>query len=299
MKVYFHLGIHKTASTFLQKEIFPKLDNFKFIDRANFKELKNYILYTDDFVFKIENAKDILSKILQGNKKDIIISDEEFYGNPFLGAIDRKRNIDRIINIFGSDLHLLIFIRNQFDLVDSFYNQYVKTGGTAGFVDFCSYSKYPFIFNSNYFLYYEYLNYVKSKVPDNKLKIFLFEDFINSKRDSINEILNYFDLETDKIFEYEDDVVNKSLPRSNIPLMRFFNKFTKSSKEPFLLLNVIFHKIIQKILITFKFSFIKKNKYQIQDEEFRNAIMESNHKLIQLCENLAISEYDYPTKNNK
>ena len=47
MKIYIHIGIHKTGSSFLQKEFFSKYKNeILFIDRANLLEFKSYILHT-------------------------------------------------------------------------------------------------------------------------------------------------------------------------------------------------------------------------------------------------------------
>ena len=52
MEVYVHLGIHKTGSSFLQKEFFPKYDGkICFLNRSELSQFKAYVLTTDDFDF--------------------------------------------------------------------------------------------------------------------------------------------------------------------------------------------------------------------------------------------------------
>src|SRR5690554_5449619 len=122
MMVFFHLGMHKTGSTLLQKLVFPKYKNAYNVTRKDFSELKKYILYTDDFEFDPSVGRDIFNRIKGVGQNDkIIISDEEFYGNPYWATMDRKRNIDRIVNIFKQDVYFLLFIKNQAGLINSLY----------------------------------------------------------------------------------------------------------------------------------------------------------------------------------
>lgn len=64
MKVVFHLGIHKTASTFFQKNVFPKMENTFFMNRSMFRDLKIYILYENDFSFDPLLGRELFKKIL-------------------------------------------------------------------------------------------------------------------------------------------------------------------------------------------------------------------------------------------
>lgn len=297
MYVLFHLGIHKTASTLLQQEVFPKIPNCLFLTREWSSELKRYILYTDDFDFCPNEAFNIFMKILKHNKtksyNTIIISDEEYYGNPYWGAIDRKRNISRIIETFGENVRFLILIRNQYDLLNSLYNQYIKTGGTATFKQFTSHRKFPLIIQSGYFKYDKYLEYIINKTSRNRLKILLFEEFIKNKKLMIQNIILY--LNSNSVIEIKlNKVVNSSLHNRVIPIMRFFNKITKSPKEPFLFLNFLAHNLIRRLLLNVNMKLLKNRKYIIDDRNFLDEINKSNNNLKQLFDDLNIEKYNYP-----
>lgn len=61
MEVYIHLGIHKTGSSFLQKEFFPKYEGeLCFLDRSKLSEFKAYVLNADDFEFDANKAMGFL-----------------------------------------------------------------------------------------------------------------------------------------------------------------------------------------------------------------------------------------------
>lgn len=299
MKIIFHLGIHKTASTFWQKSIFTNLKNCLFLDRYKSREFKRYILYTDDFEFDSKIAYDLFTKITNENIRQeqdtIIISDEEYYGNPYLGAVDRKRNIDRILKTFEKNVYFLIFLRNQTSLIESIYNQYIKTGGTATFNSFISYQKYPLITQSNYFKYNEYLKYLIQNVSKNNVSVHLFEEFKNNKPHVIEKICNNLNLYLEIKTENEK-IVNFSLSNTFLGPMRIFNKITKSPKEPFLLLPSSVHYLVRRVFLYLSNYFRNKSTRKKSDEYefFVNGIKESNQELLQLIPSLDITGYNYP-----
>ena len=45
-KIFFHVGLAKTGSTFLQKNFFPKLKNIKYISTHKYKRCINIIKKT-------------------------------------------------------------------------------------------------------------------------------------------------------------------------------------------------------------------------------------------------------------
>ena len=297
MRIIFHLGVHKTASTFFQKNVYPFILNSLFLDREKAKEFKKYVLYADDFEFDEKKAYalfiQIRDKYLKEEHNAIIMSDEEYYGNPYLGALDRKRNIDRIINTFSKNVHFLIFLRNQNDLIESLYNQYIKTGGTANPKSFISYQKYPLIFQNNYFFYDKYLKYIINQVSENNLYIHLFEDFRKNKLITIEKICTELNLEISNNIDIKRSI-NSSLDNNLIGTMRFFNNFIKSPKEPFLLLPILLHLFVKNFLL--KVSFFLKSKRNLihGDEIFMEEIKTSNKELENSFPYLDLIKYDYP-----
>lgn len=299
MKIYLHLGIHKTGSSFLQKEFFSKYNDQQtlYIDRANLSDFKGYILHTDDFAFEVEKALEIFNSIISkfGPCNRIVLSDEEFYGNPFMGVLDRKRNIDRLIKVFGDSLSVMIFIRNQQLLLDSLYKQYVKTGGTADFNNFINYKRYPLFFNIDYLKYDNYLNYLNRALGQNRIKIFLYEEFIKDKQKILREIDSFVRKEVSNYeFSPSNDIrVNSSLKSGNVPIMRFLNKFSKSPKEPFLLFSIFSHKVIRKVLVKLSFELLNKRKFFLTNELSIEEIKVSNYNLKKQFNELKIEENSY------
>lgn len=298
MKVYIHLGIHKTGSSFLQKEFFSKYkDGSLYVGRSDLTDFKRYILYTDDFEFQPAEGLKIFETIVNrlGSCDRVVLSDEEFYGNPFVGILDRKRNIDRLIKVFGTSLYVLILIRNQQSLLNSLYNQYIKTGGTASFKKFLNHKKYPLNFNLDYLKYDKYLSYIRSRIGERKLDVYLYEEFLESKSEVLMRITHFI---TEKN-EVELNVpnpnkrINTSLKNGNIPMMRFFNKFIKSPKEPFLFLNIIFHKTLKGVILKLNFNVFGKRNYFLTDEADIKEIGMSNLRLKEEFKGLNIEKHKY------
>ncbi|WP_299096510.1 hypothetical protein [uncultured Winogradskyella sp.] len=298
MEVYIHLGIHKTGSSFLQKEFFPKYEGeLCFLDRSKLSQFKAYVLNADDFEFDANKAMGFFKDALGENfdRERVVVSDEEFYGNPYMASIDRKRNFDRLFAIFGNTLNCVVFLRNQQSLLNSLYNQYVKTGGTASFDKFLSYKKYPLNFSLSYLIYDKYISYLKKVLKDDRIKVYLYEDFLENKLETLND-LNYFITNNQKEFSLTVDPnrkVNSSLKNGNIPLLRLINKLTSSPKEPFLLLSLNFHKIIRRVFLRLNFSFGKPRKYVLISSIDTKRISDSNKRLKSICPELDLSKHGY------
>jgi len=298
MEVYVHLGIHKTGSSFLQKVFFPHYTNeVCFLDRAKLASFKEYVLNEDDFEFDKTKALKLFNEALGANQScnKVVISDEEFYGNPYLAVLDRKRNFDRLCEIFGKSLKVILFLRNQENLLNSLYNQYVKTGGTASFKAFLNYKKYPLNFRVSYLLYDKYVDYLIKSLGREKVKIYLYEEFMEDKSEVLSDMNKFITNTSDELLGFSnfDKKVNASLKNGNIPFLRVINKFTSSPKEPFLLLGLNFHKVIRRVFLKLKFNLSKNKKYKLILSDDTKIIRDSNVKLDVLCLGLDLSKHGY------
>ena len=112
-----HIGLGKCGSTFLQEEIFPKLEK---------KFNTNYIkIYKNDF-FNIKK-KEVKNSVFENIKNiedllpnDFIISRENLFSKNWEFA-HMDRNFECIKNNFSNDTVILIIIRNPYDLLNSIY----------------------------------------------------------------------------------------------------------------------------------------------------------------------------------
>ena len=137
MRVYIHIGVHKTASTLIQKSIqvnSRKIDGFHEIVRDRHPELKNHLRkYLNGIVDKT-HVTEKLNQILAAGEKinSLLISDENLLGPPASVFIKRdqnkvfypeaKRRILKLSAVFSDhELIYILYTREQGSLLPSLY----------------------------------------------------------------------------------------------------------------------------------------------------------------------------------
>ena len=121
-----HIGYHKTASSFLQKEVFSseKLP-FNLLER---ELVIREIVKKNLFFFDIENTRKALVQNFDANKVNVI-SLENLVGNPHSGGYAGYDNFLKLKLLFP-DAKIFVCIREQNSMILSTYKQYVKSFGT-------------------------------------------------------------------------------------------------------------------------------------------------------------------------
>jgi hypothetical protein len=112
--IYFHVGLHKTASTYLQNVVFPKWPGV------------NYLRYRNIEYFL---------RLSEGEK--YLISCEGLSGATFAALEERRRGLARLAEMFPG-ANAIIGLRPHGGFVASLYSQYLRYGGDAPFEDFFS-----------------------------------------------------------------------------------------------------------------------------------------------------------------
>ena len=129
-KVYIHIGLNKTGSTFLQSKVFPHL-GYKLLTQSSLELIEPYndLMNQDEFDYN----PDPLIQYFNSNfeNENLLISDEAIPGRPIYRHTNRFRNAKRLNEIFPN-AKILVFIRGQEDIMRSIYSQYVK-GRMSGF----------------------------------------------------------------------------------------------------------------------------------------------------------------------
>ena len=137
MRVYIHIGVHKTASTLIQKSIqvnSRKIDGLHEIVRDRHPELKNHLRkYLNGIVDKT-HVTEKLNQILAAGEKinSLLISDENLLGPPASVFIKRDQNkvfypeakhrILKLSEVFSDhELTYLLYTREQESLLPSLY----------------------------------------------------------------------------------------------------------------------------------------------------------------------------------
>ena len=289
-----HIGLGKCGSTFLQKEVFPKLEkkintNFiKIFSNKFFNIKKTEVKYT---VF--ENFKNIENLL----PNDFIISDEGLFS--WRWEFSRiEKNFEHIRDNFSDDTVILIIIRNPYDLLNSIYCQYIHRMKITKpdkffYIDDKEIKKVILNkkFNLHNFNYSKLISLYKSYFK--KVVVVKYENFQN-----LNFLKDIFSLDDEYILELKKNIskyYNKSISKFGINFILFLNKFFDVSKNQIFIkkfinpTNNIIFKIKNRILSQFLLTDFFQHKF---DRIVLYKKYYINRKFIPLDIEKEISEYD-------
>ena len=209
-KVLIHIGLHKTATSYLQQEVFPYLRQYELITRpytqCNFAF--NKLQLADDILY---DKSEILKELENFGDKPLLISDESFSGLPYTCSYINRSTVARRLKDLFPEASIMLFIRGQKSLIKSFRNQFIKSH-KYGFKDISEFLYYPeknysyqmyqqaikknrsylYINSTDYFLhldsfkYYELISFYKSLF--NRVHVFLYEDLKYDKEHLLNQL---------------------------------------------------------------------------------------------------------------
>jgi len=262
----FHIGFHKTATTWLQNEFFMKNSLFNTFSskkkrlnelvRPFIMDKENYLLSSNDL-----NSEGILQSFGKfseiSNNKINVISNERLSGNPHNGGFDSLAISRRIKNVFPN-AKILIVIREQKSFLLSNYYQYLSVGGTSSLKKYLNtkhdrkhsyfspnHIKYHFIIKN----YYE--NFGKKNVlvlpyemfnEDSKLFLQTITEFVKQKAIATKGDISL------KVNKKTNFYVNYKLRRLSIFLYsNSINNYSKFNFKLFELIVKIFKKILGSI----------------------------------------------------
>jgi hypothetical protein len=254
--IYIHLGLHKTGTSFLQKQFFSiHSQECGYINlRKEGRVFLDYIINSNEWIFDHKKAFQYFNNVLELSniRQDIVtISDEQFCGSPWNDAKDRKLYFDRLNKVFPFAKYIIVF-RNQDDITESLYLQYVKTGGAANIEQFLTHNRHPLEFSRKSYLDYgSYVQYINERIGKNRLLCLYYEDMEDDVLSFLSQISDFigFELSHDinKIVKKRE---NPSIPPYSLIFMVRINRLFKSIREPFNMLPAKARNFILKILLS-------------------------------------------------
>jgi hypothetical protein len=131
-----HVGYHKTASTWLQRCVFPRLAGVRYGDPRVRHLLANLANAPNEAFF----ASEIGSVLRQSERLDgepLLLSDEGISGSLWDGYGTGPRNAERLSRVLPTG-RILVLVRRQDHMLRSIHGQYVNEGGTRSLGDFLS-----------------------------------------------------------------------------------------------------------------------------------------------------------------
>ena len=121
----FHVGFHKTATTWFQTRVYPTVSNATMLPTDTVREL---LIAPRAFEFDPETTLRELDRVAGRT----ILCHEELSGNIHSAGLHGMLSKEIAGRLHRTDPggHVVILLRNQFDMAVSAYRQYVRVGGT-------------------------------------------------------------------------------------------------------------------------------------------------------------------------
>lgn len=302
-KLLIHIGYHKTATTFFQKQLFSS-EQFNLLDRLL---VQNKILEPSPYGFDEDALNSWLEDILIADKINVI-SEEELSGNIHCSGGGRSityEMAERLAKIHVADVQIIIMLREQRSMVESCYRQYVKKGGTFSFNNYFDSSKtgcrrFRFQgFSLEHFKYDDVVEHYQKNFGSKKIHCFLYEQFIDDKKKFLSKLkqLIGFEKNIEQINLHKKE--NSGLSNWSILCARLSNRFTV--KDPISRQYICYIPGLRNILIKFylmidrclpRSVIFKKYLTSEADNMLENYYLESNNHLVQLTA-LNLKKYGY------
>lgn len=218
-----HIGYHKTATTWLQKEMFSSSSDFFFPLSKNDrpKHLGRYFIYDEDgyllspfhsrrdaFLEELGNIHDMY----RGDSRIGVISNERLSGNPHSGGFDARSIADRIHECLPNAT-IFCVVRRQQDIILSMYMQYLKVGGTDSLKEYLcrTYDGRRPGFSPGYLDYINLVNYYTELFGRDQLLVLPFELFRESPGEFIRMVGKSLSIDGEIAIQKVDNIYNKHL----------------------------------------------------------------------------------------
>lgn len=198
-----HIGYHKTATTWFQQAFYPEVRGAAFAKRRNVRQA---FLCTNALAFDQDEALKALD--LPAGKRPIICEEAlvGYYENGgFLGTL--SKDIAYRIQAVYPQARIVIFLRNQLDMLVATYLQYIRRGGTESLQKFL----WPYYYQRRYrtkphkkpmfclehFAYHRLIFLYRQLFGDTNVHVFLYEDFKAAPRDFLRRYCHELSLDID------------------------------------------------------------------------------------------------------
>lgn len=279
----FHIGYHKTATTWFQKEFYSKLKQIV-VDR---KDIQSFFYDDKEVSFPVDGA---------------IFCDEELSGNIHNGGLSSflSKGIAQKISLF-KDAEVILFIRNQREIIASSYLQYVKEGGTYSVDRYLYHQEFPrnnraSLFSFSHFDYYNKIRMYEKLVGKNRLHIYLYEDFVLDPKEFMAKFIETHNLNINL------ESVNF---KKNNPSYSYFSLFFGRIMNIFSRKNVLYKYYLLHIPFIYKYTRALLSKIHIfpvnhnrllgsKNISLINKRFESSNQKLSQEYKLNLEKYNYP-----
>lgn len=244
-QLYIHIGMHKTGTTYFQKQILPYIKGATYISRAHI----NRFLGLD-------------------RDKKYVISNESLSG--WAWGADRRLFIEDLAHMFPY-ANIMMCFREPEDWLASVYNEYVKWGGTLPVDMFLDLENDQGIIKQSELYFSELLNAVLENF-ENKPYVFLYKELREDPEKLFANIEKYMGCKF-KLGDSKNKKRNVGLTARQISFLQMINGISRSEFNPdgkLRLRNRYFKKVgLDPVSLTKKLRpFLKSGTIRVMHPEF-------------------------------
>jgi len=205
--LYLHIGLHKTGTTFLQQELFPKWKGIRYLQ------------------------EDKLEYLTRMNVEDVyLLSREGLSGKNWMHADERSTCI-RNLSTMLPEARIILSFRKHSGYIVSSYTQYLQQGGYLPFEEYFDMDHNRGFMKKEDFLFRRKIEDVQ-KYFDDMPFVILHEDILRDLDGLIKRIQGFIGGEAPDIHSINRRSHNKSVGYYPAMALRRLNKVSKSELNP-------------------------------------------------------------------
>lgn len=190
MTLLVHIGMHKTATTWMRKHLFTETHGFALLDRVMAENAfdRTGVFDFDPGAVRAQFAEAIATA--EQNEQAPVISLEHFTGTPFNRGLTLPLYAERLKATFP-DAKILLVIREQQALIASWYSLYVRSGGACSIRDFLQppdHGAWSPVFRFDFLKYDGIIALYRRLFGAEHVQVLAYERFRASPREFIGDI---------------------------------------------------------------------------------------------------------------
>jgi hypothetical protein len=228
----FHVGLHKTGTTWFQKRFYPNVPGYRFVNR---RLVRSTLLGTSPLAFDAAAARKALGL---DDGEPAIICEEDLSGILHNGGLLTNyvaKEMANQLHAIAPEAKIVIFVREQAAMAASWYQQYLREGGTASVRHYLFPEDYLFLgkarplkvprFDFSAFDYDLLVAHYDSLFGRNQVFVFAYEQFAHEPEAFIGEFCRRLELPLSGGLDQRP--LNSSYRAALVPVARLLNLFSR------------------------------------------------------------------------
>ncbi len=190
-----HIGYPKTATTWLQEQVFYRPEVAGFFNMLTMKEINPHIVRVNSLAFDPRNTLAALRPYWEERRQEnltSVLTSERLSGNPYTGGYD-SADIARRLHLLFPKGRVLMVIREQCSMISSVYRAFIRDGGVGSvrrFMHHQGVSPYP-LFRRDFYQYHWLIRHYQDLFGKERVRVMTFEHFCRDPHGFAREVCEF------------------------------------------------------------------------------------------------------------